>query len=300
MQKIDDWRWTFFTVDLELTNLCRHKCVFCPREKISRPKGFIDVVFAKKLIAELGEIGSRITFCGMGDPLLHPELGEIAKYCRSINGLSFGITVQASSLDAENRKRLVEARPGFIEISFPTTDKNLFSELIPGSDYKVCLDNIVRLIEEKGDCRGISIIAVSTGKETISSQKTIEFWADMGLHCRVSSCHSRGGNFNKATLLTAEAQKREFCGLFALHAFISWEGKLLACCHDLSGATAIADLKSDAIQNTGYRKVSILNKKMPFKICSGCDEPAANRVVPERPFPESAGARRRVLKAITR
>lgn len=295
---INDARWPFFTADIELTNHCTQNCLFCPREKITRPKGFIDLPLLQNLISQLAEIGSRITFCGMGNPLLHPELRQIGQICQT-SAIRYGITIQAPALGLDGINRLSDLEPQFIEISLPTIDAQLFSRLYPGQLLETCLQNITSLVERRGSSRGISIIGVYTGAETIKTEAIEEFWAARGLMCRIMQCHSRGGNFSEKDLLTASAAKVVQCGLFATHAFITWQGQLLACCHDLTGATMIADLNLVTIKNAGVQKQAIVNQTMPWQICGKCDEPASQRPLPDRPFPESDKARSRFLKRIT-
>lgn len=295
---INDARWPFFTVDIELTNHCTQNCLFCPREKITRPKGFIEIPLLQNLISQLAEIRSRITFCGMGNPLLHQKLRQIGQICRA-SAIKYGITIQAPALDLHGINRLFDLEPHFIEISLPTIDAQLFTRLYPGQLLETCLQNIANLVDRRGSSRGISIVSVYTGEESLSPEEIEGFWASRGLICRIMQCHSRGGNFSEKDILTASAVKVVQCGLFAAHSFITWQGQLLACCHDLTGGTAIADLNLVTIKNAGLQKMAIINQTMPWQICARCDEPAAQRPLPDRPFPESDKARSRFLKRLT-
>ncbi len=295
---LNDARWPFFTVDIELTNHCTQNCLFCPRERLTRTKGFIELPLLQNLISQLAEIGSRITFCGMGNPLLHPELRQIGQICQA-SAIRYGITIQAPALDHDGINRLSDLEPQFIEISLPTIDAQLFPRLYPGQTLDNSLQNIASLVERRGSSRGINIINVYTGVESLSPEAIEEFWTARGLACRIMQCHSRGGNFCEKDFLTASAAKVVKCGLFATHAFITWQGQLLACCHDLTGATAIADLNLVSIKNAGLQKQAIANQTMPWQICEKCDEPAAQRPLPDRPFPESDKARSRFLKRLT-
>lgn len=250
----------------------------------------------EKIVVQLAQIGSRITFCGMGTPLLHPQFTEIMNFCRSLPGLNFGLTIQAPALDEAGRELLHQARPGFIEISLPTFDPDLFAQIYPGCELEQSLDNIARLTEVQPYLRGISIIAVRTAAEPKSNEEITAFWAERKLHCRITTCHSRGGNASFQTL--ARPVSRSSCGLFAAHAFITWQGMLLSCCHDLGGDTCIADLSCCTISEAGRRKLEILQQGLPYAICQNCDEPAAGRALPETSFPEKPAARRKFLRAI--
>ncbi|OGK09550.1 MAG: hypothetical protein A2W80_08205 [Candidatus Riflebacteria bacterium GWC2_50_8] len=290
-----DKRWPFFTVDLELTNICEQNCSFCPREKITRPSGFIDMQLLADILRQLAAMGSRVTFCGMGNPMLHPQWHEISDICHN-SGLKYGLTIQAPALDAQNIARISMLAPSFIEISFPTIDSGHFSQIYPGQDIELCLRALDDLVSMRGSARGISVIAVRTADEPVSAEATSVFWQNRGLSLRQQQCHSRGSNLTKNVVTRRRAI--EACGLFATHSFITWQGRLLACCHDLNGASEIADLNQVLLTEAAQTKIEILQHGMPWPLCSKCDEPAATRPLPDRAYPETAKAQSRYLKRL--
>ena len=290
-----DWRWSYFTTDIELTNFCSQNCLFCPREKMARPSGFIELELLKKILLQLAAINSRVTFCGMGTPLLHPKFPEIMEFCRQLKGFNFGLTIQAPALDPEGLKLLEISRPGFIEISFPTIDSELFSRIYPGCDLETSLENVLKLFDLDPPLRGINIIAIRTARENFSDDEIRSFWQERGFNCRITKCHSRGGNLNAEEVVAANSRSIKRCGLFAAHSFITWQGKVLACCHDLDGNSEIADLNKHSIQFAGEQKLEIINNAMPFSMCKSCDEPAAERRLPQDPYPLKPKARRKIM-----
>ena len=290
-----DERWAFFTVDIELTNICEQNCRFCPRQRITRPAGFIAPDLLAKIMRQLARSGSRVTFCGMGNPLLHPQWSEIARICRA-SSLKYGLTIQAPALDRRNIERISELAPSFIEVSFPTIDREHFSRIYPGQELNNSLTGLQSLIEARGSTRGISVVAITTADEPLSSEKTADYWGTREISLRQQLCHSRGGNLVKGSLTKTRAIEK--CGLFATHSFITWQGRLLSCCHDLTGSTEIADLKLISLNDAAKAKIEILQNGMPWALCAHCDEPAATRPLPDRGYPESEKARSRFLKRL--
>lgn len=69
------------------------------------------------------------------------------------------------------------------------------------------------------------------------------------------------------------------CGLFNARSFVSWDGNLLACCHDVHGDTVIGSLFSDSLDALITRKLTIIAEQRFFPICMSCDEPARLRTV---------------------
>ena len=252
----------------------------------------------EKLIRQLAAAGSRVIFCGMGNPLLHPDIAEIGRFCRTLP-LNYGLTVQAPALDAVGLEKIAQLQPAFIEVSFPAVNESEFSEIFPGQKMADALSGLHNLVRQSGSNRGITINAVMTAESKVSESQIKEFWASHGLPCRLHPCHSRGGNLEKTGLLLAKPRPVKTCGLFATHSFITWEGNLLACCHDLENSTIVSNLNSMLLLEAAARKVAILQSgSMPFKICQSCDEPAAGRPMPDRPFPASIKARSRFLKKL--
>ena len=74
------------TVDIELTNRCNADCSFCPRDVTPHQGMMAPETFTRALAraVEYRQTATRVfpetafgvTFCGMGEPLLHADLPE--------------------------------------------------------------------------------------------------------------------------------------------------------------------------------------------------------------------------------
>ena len=290
-----DERWAFFTVDFQLTNVCGQNCLFCPRDRLTRPAGFLETAVFATIAPQLAELGSRVTFCGMGNPLLHPDLNGIATICQAA-GLHYGLTIQAPALTDAGLQKLAVLQPAFVEISFPTLSQDLFPRLYPDQNIEDSLAGLHNLVRMRNGNRGLVINVIKVAGETMADAEITTRWKELGFECRLQQCHSRGGNLIAPELINSTPRPVEKCGLFSTHSFITWQGRLLACCHDLRAETQIADLTCIRVNAAARQKMDILATGMPFALCGSCDEPAAGRPVPDRPFPASPKARSRYLK----
>src|SRR6478736_111417 len=62
-------------VQIESTNLCNAKCVFCPRDEMHRRQGVMDLDLFKKIVDECAELGiTHVRGQNYGDPLLDKRL----------------------------------------------------------------------------------------------------------------------------------------------------------------------------------------------------------------------------------
>ena len=80
-------------IDIELTNNCNALCAFCPRDKTPET-GFMDFKTFKKAVerAENDHTPPIIHLCGLGEPLLHPDIIKFVKYL-SDNNEDFKVSI---------------------------------------------------------------------------------------------------------------------------------------------------------------------------------------------------------------
>lgn len=265
--------WSFVSIDMELTNQCSSECLMCPRNAISRPMGFMQEdkfkIVSEKLISE----GSLITFSGMGDPLLHPKVFDYIYYIRR-RGCDVGIVANPASLSANNSQKLMEVRPNSVTLSFPSIKKTVFEKLCPDISFNEALKRVKQLIGLAQGKVGVRMTGIITEINRDESDEYVRFWKELGIPSNMIVCHSRGGNLKAPDIYNPSLVRNESvkCGLFHYHTFITWEGEVLACCHDLTGATRIGNLVNDDASVIAERKQKILEDFMSFPICRRCDE----------------------------
>ncbi len=114
-------------IHIELTNICNFDCVFCPKDEMKRPPGFMDVDLAKGIIntVKANGICDKITFHVMGEPTLHPKFFEVLDYART-KDVNVGLTTNGTGLTGKAGKRLVDYDLHQIDVSLQTPDEKSF------------------------------------------------------------------------------------------------------------------------------------------------------------------------------
>ena len=102
----------FSWVDLNVTELCNRACVFCPRvdpDVYPNQNLNMSLDLVRKIAAELKglEYQGVVVLSGFGEPLLHPEIIELAR-CLSSSGARLEIVTNGDSLSPSLVRALVE------------------------------------------------------------------------------------------------------------------------------------------------------------------------------------------------
>lgn len=115
-------------------------------------------------------------------------------------------------------------------------------------------------------------------------------------------CHGRGGNLVNDNIYSPpkETLKPNPCGLFVFHTFITWEGDVLTCCHDLTGETKLGNIITDGIDKIVTAKQKFTNNSKFITLCNKCDEPLRFCNVPTGEPPKDRRERRKFFKSVVR
>src|SRR5213083_720709 len=122
---------------LYVTDRCNLDCAYCTEYDNSRPHPSLDDL--KKWIRKIRDLGTmRIALVG-GEPLVHPNIVEIVRYCREL-GFATSLTTNGFLLTRELIAQLEDAGLQVMQISVdrmtpsPITKKS-FKTILPKLDY---------------------------------------------------------------------------------------------------------------------------------------------------------------------
>jgi MoaA/NifB/PqqE/SkfB family radical SAM enzyme len=122
---------------LYVTDRCNLDCAYCTEYDNSRPHPSLDDL--KKWIRKIRELGTmRIALVG-GEPLVHPDIVEVVRYCREL-GFATSLTTNGFLLTRKLLAELEDAGLQVMQISVdrmtpsPITKKS-FKTILPKLDY---------------------------------------------------------------------------------------------------------------------------------------------------------------------
>lgn len=224
-------------ITLELTNSCNLRCTFCPRHCMAKHQGFLDVELAKRLIDEMANYSpvSVVPFF-RGEPLLHPGWPKLLAYMKKKGLGPLQLTTNATLMDEEAARKLIEIEVDFISFSMDTLDSSRYEAARRGANYSVVVANIMMLLamKEKMGSRypEVQISAIDIPEYRQGMDDFVAFWRSKVDRVRVYIEHSQDGHPGSIAEALPYFEKRLPCRKVFTDMVILWDGEVALCNHD--------------------------------------------------------------------
>ena len=124
-------------IQIEISNLCNYRCIFCPRTKTGRKVGMIDDNLCRRLLSEVYDFGGReMSFHYSGDPFLHPKLSEYISLAKKIGYQYVYIDTNGFFATPEKLRAAIDAGVDSIKFSVNAGHKEtyIFTHGVDGLD----------------------------------------------------------------------------------------------------------------------------------------------------------------------
>ncbi len=106
-----------FWLNVELTNRCQLDCFFCSRQTSRRPLGEMSLDCADLIVRQAAEHqGCALRLTGWGEPLLHPQVGQIVRLIKEA-GLALKIYTNGLALTPELMDIFIETEVDDLQFS---------------------------------------------------------------------------------------------------------------------------------------------------------------------------------------
>jgi radical SAM protein with 4Fe4S-binding SPASM domain len=263
-------------VQIESTNLCNAKCVFCPRDEMHRRQGVMDMDLYRKVVDECAALGiGHVRMHNYGEPFLDKQLVEKVRYAKSKGIPEVGMISNGSLITEELARGMIDAGLDAINISVDASGKEVFERTRVHLEYDTVIENIrtlARLRNESGRKRPKLILSFVRQGNTADEQAFIDEWRQVADKIHVTELHNWAGTLNSSS------DVRFPCYRMWLTFTVLWDGRVSLCCADFDGRHVLGDLRTSTIQEIWnspiYRAVrrQQLSDGGP-EICRTCDLP---------------------------
>jgi Radical SAM superfamily/Iron-sulfur cluster-binding domain len=263
-------------VQIESTNLCNAKCVFCPRDEMHRRQGVMDMDLFKKIVDECAALGiTHVRVHNYGEPFLDRQLVDKVRYAKDKGIAEVGMISNGSLITEDIARGMIDAGLDAINISVDASGKETFERTRVNLNYDTVIGNVrtlVRLRNERGRRRPKLILSFVRQDNSADEQAFIQEWSRVADKVHVTDLHNWAGTLNATSDVSYP------CYRLWLTFTVLWDGRVSLCCADFDGRHILGDLRTSTIAQIwnapAYRAArrQHLESGGP-EICRSCDLP---------------------------
>ena len=263
-------------VQIESTNICNAKCVFCPRDEMLRKQGVMSRDLFRKIVDECAALGiTHVRMHNYGEAFLDRYLTEKVRYAKEKGIKEVGMISNGSLITEKVARGMVEARLDAINISIDAGGKDVFEATRIGLNYDKVIANVERLIRvraELGRRRPKLILSFVRQDNSADEQAFIEHWRKVADKIHITELHNWGGTLNQ------ESDVNYPCYRPWLTFTVLWDGRVSLCCADFDGKTILGDLNTQTIEQVWNGDAYRTARRQHLEsggpdVCRACDLP---------------------------
>lgn len=271
-------------IAIEPSNYCNLNCVMCANDKLTRPRGKINILLYKKLIDEIAVENphARIWLDFYGEPLLQKfRLFYMINYAKKKGLSNICFNTNATLLNQEMTEMILDSGLDFISIDCDGFSKEIYEKIRVNANRDVTYANIEYFLkhrEERGLKKPIVEVKIMEMEENAQEVNTVvKYWRDRGAWTTVRRLISWGGMVNN---ISPKAQEnRVACGTAVGIMIITWDGKVANCAMDADAKYVYGDTNVESIKSIWKRRNETMVRKhiehrfdeLP-EICRNCTD----------------------------
>jgi len=263
-------------VQIESTNICNAKCVFCPRDEMHRRQGVMSWDLFRKIVDECAELGiTHVRVHNYGEPFIDRRLVDKVRYAKQKGIQEVGMISNGSLITDAVARGMIEAGLDAINISVDASGKEVFESTRLGLKYDKVIANIERLVRiraESGRRRPKLILSFVRQNNSVDEQAFIEHWRAIADKIHITDLHNWAGTLNR------ESDVNYPCYRPWLTFTVLWDGRVSLCCADFDGRHILGDLNSSTIKDIWNAEPYVETRRAHLEsggpdICRSCDLP---------------------------
>ena len=268
-----------YNFDIELCSPCNAKCTFCPQSTngVKRSQSVMTKEQILTLVTQLDEIAKNakigIYFCGMGENLIRKDLILFfIENVKNIDKYSFTLVTNGHLLTEEfTTNPLLENLK--IEISMSGWDSYESVYKLPAEKVRNKIIETAKLIGPRLKIHWVR----DPNSIKDSEEKKFKEWHYKNIKkyktkYTFGTLHTRGGTYLYPGWEKTGTRKFKKCKIFSDLHFISSDGDMLSCCHDIESKNVIDNINKNNILNLIEKKKLMQKTCGGFDICKTCND----------------------------
>ena len=272
---------------VEITNVCNLSCTFCPKTK--RESAFMEKTLFRRILLELKGRTEYIYFHIMGEPLLHPALGDFLDLCYEF-GFKVNITTNGTLMEKAGDTLISKPALRMASISLHSFEANESSSVV--DRYLDEIFSFIRKAREEGRPQvflrlwNLSEGAQNKNNKHIQRRITQEFALPYSIEDKLTPCNgiklgeklflSQAEVFDWPAVNKEIISREGFCYGLRDQFGILVDGTVVPCCLDCEGAISLGNIKEQSLEEilTGERSKELFDgfsrRKAVEELCQKC------------------------------
>ncbi|MFX0197893.1 MAG: radical SAM/SPASM domain-containing protein [Candidatus Hodarchaeota archaeon] len=268
-------------IRIEITNKCDLRCIICDRQAMKRKASLMDFGLFKKIVDDA--VRMKIPVIGLnrfGEPLLHPQIVDMVRYCKEQGAKHVEFTTNATHLTRAMSSEIMEAGLNEIDVSIDGFTKETYEKIRVGAKYESVMKNVhnlLKLKKEKNSNIKIQINCVVNNINIDELKPFHKYW-----HRRVDHIWfipmMQYGDVKDISVVN-EKEKRCKCIQLPYMFVVYADGKAGVCCAgDPGGVLKIGDLSKESIYQIWngetvwrIREIHFAKSFNKLPVCYNCD-----------------------------
>lgn len=255
---------------LEVTNICNNRCAFCASLVSTRKRGMIDKEFAKRVIKEAFDLGTReICMHSMGEPLIYKNLEELIAYAKKIGYEYIYMDTNGILAVPEVINPIIDAGLDSLKFSVNAASKETYINVNGTDNFDKVYENFksvskyIKTTEKK-----VKLIAymAESSMNVQEHNKFLELFSDYATDVWIRPVHNSSGIMTDSNRKIAVESKLadNMCSMDPFQRMvITWEGKAIGCCTDWNEGLVYADINTEGLEESWNNdKINKLRKQI--------------------------------------
>ncbi len=239
------------SLNVETTNRCNLDCVMCPRKKMTRAEGTMDMELYRKIVADCAgyvqHIGAFLPFMD-GEPLMDSLLEERIRIAKDA-GIKFTqIATNGTLLTPSRSRSLIESGLDSVIISLDHIHEQGHEDIRRGARYDRIVSNVdsfVAIRDEAGSrSPQVTVRMLDMGLNTAATEPFMEHWRSRVERVTVVPAHNWGG---AVPFGGHRSHPNTECWYLWGNLVILVDGTVALCCLDYDGAHKLGDVRHESI-----------------------------------------------------
>jgi pyruvate-formate lyase-activating enzyme len=270
-------------MSIEITNICNHKCVFCPAHSLTkRQRRFIDDTLCRRILIEGFDLGVReLTFHILGEPLLNPHLIEYVEYANNIGYTYIYLTTNGSLATPDKIDALIMSGIHSIKFSVNAAKRESYAKIHGVDNFDKVKENIMYCNKAREKYKKnitIYISCVLTNETKSEIQELKSCFGDIVDSMAFYAAINRGGLMKNSESINNDLniQSDTMCFQPFNAVCVSAEGFLSPCCMDSDLKLNMGDLQDNSLRDLYYSDKFIdfrdkhLHNRLDGLQCAAC------------------------------